>query len=157
MFVHLIVSGENVVIHFDLFVPAAPVAEQTQIPTRKVTAVIDPATQEPEPAVQIKSIHVSAANSKADFAFQLGCDAFVGVDNQHPFMSPGNIFQCPVFFSWEFSVPGELNHLRPGGSRDFLCSIRAGGINQNDFICERNAGKTIAQVCPFILNRHKHG
>src|SRR5206468_5547694 len=100
MLVHLVITSDRIVADFDLFIPTQPMPEQAQIPTRKITAIIYPAPQKPEPAVQIKSIHISAPNRPSDFAFQLGRDAFVGIDNQHPLMLPANIFQSPVFLPW---------------------------------------------------------
>src|SRR6266496_2552102 len=130
--------------------------EQAQIPTRKITAIIYPAPQKPEPAVQIKSIHISAANRPSDFAFQLGRDAFVGIDNQHPLMLPANIFQSPVFLPWEFPIPTELHDSSSRFLGNRLRGICARRIDYHDFFCERDTGKTVAQVRRFILDRDKH-
>src|SRR5215470_5130904 len=99
MLVHFVISGGNVLSDFDLFVSAKAMPEQAQIPTRKVAAMIDPSVQKPKSAVEIKSVHVRATNSFADFAFQLERDAFVRVDDQHPLMLPRNIFQRPILLA----------------------------------------------------------
>src|SRR5437868_2480117 len=65
---HLVISRDKVVVDFDLFISTQPMPEQAQIPTRKITAMVYPAAQKPEPTVQIKSVHVSAANRLFDFA-----------------------------------------------------------------------------------------
>jgi hypothetical protein len=84
------------------------------------------------------------------------CDAFVGVNDPHPFMSPRNIFQGPVLLSWEFSIPNELNDPGPRCLGRLLRAVRARRIDYDDFLCERNASKTAAHIRGFILNRHKH-
>src|SRR5205823_2413102 len=45
----------------------------------------------------IKTIDFIALNPLHNLALQSGCNAFVGIDDQHPFMLPGDIFQSPVF------------------------------------------------------------
>src|SRR5262245_13217194 len=110
--------------------------KQPQVPTGKITAVVDPATEEPEAAIQIKSIHIGAANRQADFIFQFGCDSFVGIHNQHPFMLPWNIFQRPVLLSWKIPIPNELYDSRSCSFRNCLCVIGASGINHYDFLGE---------------------
>src|SRR5262249_18758306 len=109
MLVHFVVSRLSTAVDFDLFVSAEPMPKQPQIPTGKITAMLDPAAEEPEAAIQVKPVHVGAANRQADFAFQFGCDSFVGIHDQHPFMLPGNIFQRPVFLSWKVPRPNELH------------------------------------------------
>src|ERR1043166_3015894 len=105
----LVISGDNVVVDFDLLIATQPMPKQPQIPARKITAMIYPAAQKPETAIQIKSIHPRAANCLGDLALQFGCDAFVRIDDQHPIMFPANIFQSPILLPWEFSIPNELH------------------------------------------------
>src|SRR6266542_1135453 len=107
--------------------------EQAQIPTRKITAIIYPAPQKPEPAVQIKSIHISAPNRPSDFVFQLGRDAFVVIDNQHPLMLPEKNFQSPVFLPWEFNIPNEMQESSSGLLDKRLHRICARSIDYHDF------------------------
>ena len=107
MLVHLVVPGLSAVVNFDLFVSAQPMSEQPQIPTGKITAVVDPAAEEPEAAIQIKSVYIGAANRMADFVLQLGCDSFVGIHDQHPFMLPGNTLQRQFFFRGR--LPFQMN------------------------------------------------
>src|SRR5437764_15127436 len=99
--VHLVISRESAVVDFDLFISTAAMPEQAQVPTRKITAMVYPAAQKPEPPVQIKPLHIGAANRFSDVAFSLRCDAFVGIDDQNSFILPRNIFQSPVLLSSE--------------------------------------------------------
>src|SRR5437899_1117914 len=156
MLMHLVISRRDVIVDFDLFISTEPMPEQSQVPTRKITAMVYPTIQEPESAVQIKSIYVGAPNRASDFAPQLGRDAFVGINDQHPFILPGNIFQRPVLLSWEISVPNKLHDASASCLGNRLGAIGARRINDYDFLRERNAGKTRAQVRGFILSRHKH-
>ena len=156
MLMHLVISSLNVAVDFDLLVSTESMSKQAQVPTWKITAMIDPTIQEPELAIQIKSVHVVAANGHANFTFQLRGDAFVGIDDQYPFMLPANILQSPVFFSWEFSVPYELHDPRSGGLGNRLRLIGARRINNDDFLRKRNARKTVAQVGSFVFHRNKH-
>src|SRR5437764_21780 len=64
----LIVSGRDIIVDFDLFIPTQPMPEQAQIPTRTVTTMFYPPAKKPEAAIQIKSIDISAANRLRDFA-----------------------------------------------------------------------------------------
>src|SRR5437016_11685064 len=84
--------------------------KQAHVPARKITAMIYPTVQKPEAAIEIKSVDAAAANRLSDFALQFRRDALVRIDDYHPFMLPGDIFQGPVLFPWEFSVPNELHH-----------------------------------------------
>src|SRR5215831_17223269 len=97
--VDFVISRGNVIADFNLLVPAKPMPEQTEVPTWEVTAMIYPTIQKPEPAVKIKSVYGGAANGLANFAFQLRRDAFISIDDQHPFVVPGNIFQRPIFLA----------------------------------------------------------
>ena len=65
----LIVSGRDIIVDFDLFIPTQPMPEQAQIPTRKITAVVYPTVQKPEAPVKIKSVHIGTPNRFSDFAF----------------------------------------------------------------------------------------
>src|SRR2546430_10158231 len=95
----LIVAGRDVVVDFDPFISTQPMAEQAQVPTRKITAMIYPAAQKPEPAVTKKTIDVSAADRLAYFAFPVRRDAVVSMHHQHPFHLPANHYHIPVPFS----------------------------------------------------------
>src|SRR5215469_6378964 len=108
MFMDFVVPRRNMVADINLLVPAKPMSEQAQIPTRKVTAMIYPTIQEPESAVEIKSVQFGAANGLANFAFQFGRDALISIDDEHPFVLPGNIFQRPILLARQPSVPGKL-------------------------------------------------
>jgi hypothetical protein len=77
----LIVSGRDIIVDFDLFVPTQPMSEQAQIPTRKVTTMFYSPAKKPEAAIQIKSIDLSAANRLRDFSLKRRCDAFVGIQD----------------------------------------------------------------------------
>src|SRR5262249_52948331 len=99
--------------------------EQAQIPARKITAMIDPTIQKPEPAVEIKSLHVHAPNGLADFQFQFRCDALIGIDDQHPFVLPANIFQRPILLTRQFSVPSKLYNPSSSCLDDRLSSVCA--------------------------------
>ena len=70
-------------------------------------------------------------------------------------MLPVNIFQSPVFFAREFAIPNELHDLRASRLGNCLRAICAHRIDYHDLLRERNAGKTIAQVRGFVLNRDK--
>src|SRR5438477_650559 len=106
--VDFVISRRNIVADFNLFVSAQPMAEQAQIPTRKITAMIYPTIQKPEPAVEIKAVHMHAANGLANLVFQFRRDALISIDDQHPFVLPENIFQCPILLARQFSVPSKL-------------------------------------------------
>src|SRR6516225_8736418 len=69
MLMHLVITRENAVVDFDLFISTQPMPEQSEIPTQKIAAMVYPAAQKPESAVQIKSVHVRAENRLSDFAF----------------------------------------------------------------------------------------
>src|SRR6266487_682678 len=53
----LLIARRNIVADFDLFISAKLMPEEAQVPTRKITAVIYPTIQKPEPAIEIKSVH----------------------------------------------------------------------------------------------------
>src|SRR5262245_66081033 len=86
---------------------------QAKVPAREITAMIYPTIQKPKPAVKIKSVHIGAENGVANFAFQFRRDALIGIDDQHPFVVPGNIFQRPIFLARQFSVPSKLYNPSP--------------------------------------------
>src|SRR5215216_4852644 len=113
--------------------------EQAQVPARKVTAMIYPTIQEPEPAVEIESVYVGPANGLANFLFQFRRDALIGIDDEHPFVLPGNILQCPIFFSRQFSVPDKLSDPSSSLLRDCLSVVSAVRIDNHDFLRKRNA------------------
>src|SRR6266513_2059137 len=123
--------------------------EQAQVPTRKITAMIYPTIQEPEPAVEIKSVHVGAANGLPNCAFQFRRDALVGIDDQHPFVLPGNIFQRPILLARQFSGPSKLYNPSPGCLGDRLSAVCAARINHDDLLRERYASETVTQVRRF--------
>src|SRR5882724_2366032 len=155
--VDFVVSRRNIVADFNLFISAEPTPEQAQVPTRKITAMIYPTIQKPEPAIEIKSVHVRAANGMANFAFQFRRDALVGIDDQYPFVLPRNIFQRPILLARQFSVPSKLYNPSPSCLGDRLSSVCAPRINHHDLLRERYAGETVTQVRRFVLNREKHG
>src|SRR6266478_8250902 len=113
--------------------------------------MIYPAAQKPEPAIHVKSIDIRAADRLRDFARQFWCDPFVGVNDQHPFMLPGNILQGPVLLSWGFSIPNELHDSDPSSLGNRLRAICARRIDDDDFLREGNARKTIMQFHGFFL------
>ena len=110
--------------------------KQPQIPTGKITAVVDPAAEEPEPAIQVKAVYIIASNCVANLFLQFRGDALIGIHDQHPFMLPGNIFQRPVLLSWKVPIPNELHDPGSCSFRDCLCAIGARGINYYDFLGE---------------------
>src|SRR5260370_27198481 len=126
--VHFVVARLKFIASLNSLVAPFPMSEKPQVPARKITAVIDPTVQKPKPAVQVKSIHIRAANSRADFAFQFRCDALVRIDDEHPVVSPGDILQGPILFSREFSIPRELHNLCPDLRSDLLGPICPRGI-----------------------------
>ena len=157
MLVDFVISRRNIVADFNLFISAKLMPEQAQVPARKITAMIYPTIQKPEPAVQIKSVHVGAANGLANFAFQFRRDALVGIDDQYPFVLPRNIFQRPILLARQFSAPSKLYNPSPSCLGDRLSAVCAARINHHDLLREGDAGEAVAQIHRFVLNRDKHG
>src|SRR5204863_4919486 len=99
---------------FGALVSPEPVPEKPQVPAREITAVVDPATQEPEPAIQIEPVHIGSPNGALNLTRQLRRDPLVGIDNQHPLVAPRHVLQRPIFLSGKLTIPVELHHLSPG-------------------------------------------
>ncbi len=116
MLVHFVISGWNVLADFNLLLSAEPMPEQAQVPAWKITAMIYPTIQKPEPAVEIKSVDVGAADRLANFAFQFRRDALIGIDDQHPFVLPGNIFQRPILLARQFPFQTNCTTRAPAAS-----------------------------------------
>src|SRR5712692_1998220 len=81
--VHFVVARVKLTASLNSLIASFPVSEKPQVPARKITAVIDPAVQKPKPAVQVKSIHVRAANGRDDLAFQFRRYALIRINDQH--------------------------------------------------------------------------
>ena len=105
--------------------------------------MIYPTIQKPEPAVEIKAVHVDAANGLANFVFQFWRDALISIDDQHPFVLPRNIFQRPILLARQFSVPTKLYNLSPSCLGDCFSAVCTARINYHNLLSERDAGETI--------------
>ena len=95
-------------------------SEQAQVPTRKITVMIYPPSRN-QNGSSIKTIDFIALNPLHNLALQSGCNAFVGIDDQHPFMLPGDIFQSPAFFS--AGIYRSIRTARPGIRLPRQCSL----------------------------------
>src|SRR5438067_5686641 len=121
--VHFVVARVKPAASLNSLIASFPVSEEPQVPARKITTVIDPTVQKPKPAVQVKSIQIRAANGRPDLAFQFRRYALIRIDDQHPVVPPGNIFQGPVLFSRIFLIPRELDYSRTGCDSEILRPI----------------------------------
>src|SRR5262249_13071641 len=97
------IAGVLNVFGFELFKASQPVFEETQVPARVPAAVFDPLSEKDELAVDVISIspggfgrRAAAVQYTANFVLQLRSDAFVGVEQQYPFVFERQILEGPV-------------------------------------------------------------
>src|SRR5262245_27134619 len=98
--------------------------------------MIYPAIQEPKPSVEIKSVNIGTANCHANFAFQFRRNALIGINYELPFVLPRDVFQRPIFFSWQFPIPYELGDSGSSCLSDRLSAVCAVRIDNYDVLRE---------------------
>ena len=81
-------TADHVFVHEPVFVPQPPAFEETQIPTRVITAMPDAAAHEDQYAIDVKSVLGHFVRRPLDdglnITAKLRRDRFVGVKNQDP-------------------------------------------------------------------------
>ena len=133
MLVNFIVSRSRVA-DMQFFVTSQPVPEQSQIPTGIISTVLYPLIEKNEPAVDEIAVRLRLFQFLLNFRRQFRRDVLVRIQNQHPFIFPRHILQCPVFLFGKFAVPRKLHHRRAALLGEFNGAIRGTGIHHYNFI-----------------------
>jgi hypothetical protein len=133
---------------------AAPV-EQAELRIRIPGAVADPA---PEIRTRRGSRQPGGRETRLaqapDLRLQLGGDALVGVDAEHPVVEGG---ADRKFFLRDVPGPVSLDHACAPGGGDLARGVARMRIHHHDLVAERERGQAIPDAIRLVLRDHAGG
>ncbi len=103
----------------DLFVTSKSVAKQAKVPVGKIR-VFKPFAHKHEAPVDPVTVHcvLGIGDDGAKLGFGLGGEHFVGIENENPIMTEGEVFERPIFFLGPGAVEFKLHDLGAVGLSD---------------------------------------
>src|SRR6266496_1949616 len=153
--VHFIVARRGIA-GVQLFISAFGMAEEAQIPTRVVATMFDPPIEEDEPPVDEVTVRLRLLQFVANFLRQFGQDAFIGVEDEQPFVFPRHVFERPIFLFGKRAVPLEIDHARAFRARQVLSAVTRTGVHHDRLITPRHRPEALDDVATFISGRYQN-
>ena len=99
-----------------------------------------------------KTAVVRLGKGVSEFVHKGGCDPFIRVQKEDPWVAKGMGLQGPVSFFGKRPIPMKLQHLGTGIGSDRQGGIRAAGIDHDDVVECGEATEAGRQVRLFIAN-----
>jgi len=119
VFVDLIIAARGIDVG-DLFVAAELMTKQAKVPIGEIS-VLEPFAHEHEAPVNPVAVHgvVRIGHDSAKLGFGVGREHFVGIENEHPFVTERQMGERPIFLLGPRAVEMKLFHLGTVRLSDF--------------------------------------